>query len=135
MSEKEPIVIIATNELGTALLRVFSKAPSEEEITIQYSPSFAGTVELILRMLREGAGWKEVDRGEKTVINNKCSFNKGGCTNKEKLQEENINPKACFRCLDRIRTNCKHYKQQYENGFKVQYVTIQVIGQVKSLRK
>jgi hypothetical protein len=135
MSEKEQIVIIATNELGTALLRVFSKAPTEEEITIQYSKRFGGTVELILRMLREGAGWREIDRGEKLVINQKCIFNKGGCTNKEKLLEENLGPKNCFKCLDSIRNNCKHYQQQNKKGFTVQYVTIQVIGQVRSLRK
>ena len=135
MSENEIIVIIATNDLDKALLRIFSKAPTEEEIIIQYSQAFAGTIELILRMLRDGAGWKEIDRGEKEVTNKKCLHNKGMCTNKEKLKAENIDKDSCLKCLDSVRKNCKFYHQQNKKVFNVKYVTIQVIGQVKSLRK
>ena len=134
MDERKKIVIIATQDEGKALQAIFSKAPNQNTITLQYSNQFAGIVELLVRKLRLGAGWIETDRGFKEVNNKKCIFNKGQCTNKEKLKEENItDPEQKMKCIDSIRENCPHYKQLNNKSFTVGFVTIEKIGQIRSL--
>ena len=128
-------IVIATNDLGEALKIFFNKGVREEELTINYTNAFAGTVELLLRILREGAGWKEVDRGLTKAKNYKCRFNiKGYCSNPEKLVLEH-SEKEPFKCVDSVRLKCTFYEQKNIREFDVNYVTVQLIGQVKSLRK
>jgi len=134
MEEKIEIIIIANSKIGLSLETIFTKAPKENELRIIYNEKFKEHTQGILKMLRTGAGWVEFDSGITTTTNKKCKYNKRGCVNPKKLQEENIGLKGHLKCIDSVRKRCKYYKQEDRRKFQVNYTDIRKIGQVRGLK-
>jgi len=135
MEQEKNKIIIANNNTGEILKNFFAKATTQEEIRLQFHDRYEGTAESIARKIKYGAGWIEENRGSTNTINPKCIHNEGKCTCNKKLEEENIKKEETLRCTTTIRQTCKYYKKKYKHPFKVKYIDVKLIGQVRSLRK
>jgi len=132
MTKEENNIIIATKDIGKALKIFFNKAPFANEITINYTNEFIGTVEILTKKLGAGAGWKIINKGIKNTTNKKCKHNhKGYCTHKLKTTKQELT----IKCTESTRENCEHYEQEKTTTFKTNYIELTVVGQVRSLRK
>ena len=123
--EDTKYVVIATTNNEKALFIIAKDAVINDVLEIRFNEKYAPTVEYILRIIRKGFGWLEIDRGEKNVENTKCANNyKGFCSNKDL---------GNVRCTESIRRNCKNYIKRSQNKMTVNYISIEKAGQIRGL--
>jgi len=124
--EKETIVI-ASNDVDKMLYVVAKAAVNVDRIEMHYMSKYSPTVEYLLRILRKGFGWLEVDRGTSEVTNTKCKFNVMG------LCKHDIHKGNNIRCIESVRINCKAYTPRDNNVFNVNTITIDKVGAIRGL--
>lgn len=117
-------IVIATLDCEKALYVIAKSAVTYDQIEIHYMDKYAPTIEYLLRILRKGFGWVEVERGEKDVENTKCAFNEhGGCNKIKEVQ----------RCTEQVRVNCKQYTKKFNRKFKVNMILIEKLGAIRNM--
>jgi hypothetical protein len=121
------IIIVGTDNLEKMLYVIGQAAMTNDNLEIRYVQRYAPTVEYLLRLLRKGFGWLEIDRGEKDVVNQKCRYNVMGKCTEEEQKDRNII------CKEGIRTNCKKYILKSDDLFHVNYVIIEKAGGIRGL--
>lgn len=130
MADEKKFVVIATTNCEKGLFIVAKDAVLCHNMEIRFTEKYAPTVEYLLRILRKGFGWMEVERGIKEVKNTKCKYNLGGHCDNKKVSESKNNR---MKCSESIRNSCNHYSQKRSNLITVNFVEIEKAGQIRDL--
>jgi len=117
-------VVIATKDWVTALGMISKKAQEYDFLEIQFLDAYAPTVEYLVRVLRKAFGWMEVERGVKSVQNNRCKFEESKCTH-PKLEG--------VACNSAVKADCEHFKIKNKMTFKANFVVIEKAGGIRGM--
>jgi len=124
-------VVIATETWQDALGIVAKKAIGCDKIELTYTDRYAATVTHLLKILRQGFGWMEVEgeSGIREVDNTRCTNMRrdGYCG------MPCATPADRRKCAEIIRKTCGDYKRKYRDKISVHYVIIEKAGGIRGM--
>lgn len=124
---EKDMIVIGSDNYEKHLFVIGKSAMTHNQIELNFVPNYDPTVEYLLRLLKLGFGWFEIERGKKEVENTKCISNeKGCCQNKEAI--------FGMHCSENQRSTCTLYKKRFSNKFMVNYVIIEKAGGIRGIR-
>lgn len=121
--------IIIGNKPDTAYYKpILIHGQKYDSVILNWHYRHAATAEYLIKMMKDGAGWMEVNgsRRRVTVENTKCKYKdlKTGMCTCEKIKNHT-------HCTEQIRMKCKQYVQEQKTIIEVNEVILEKVAQAR----